>query len=160
MAGEPCAKRGEPPWGGGVSRQRKLQRKEHRGAAHVPAIEQHLMGLGQFVLRQPDVNGRQHITATGMADDMVPGLVKFLMQGMNGLRGHFRHSTMQLVAEFSLAIHEADLLPVLRQVQGAEVGKMQITPAHILALQHKGCRAVTEKTEADKNAGIITHVER
>lgn len=71
MTSETCAKGREPEGWSGVPCEGTLQREEHRRTAHVAALLENLMGLSHFVLRQPRVNGSEHVATTGMTDNVV-----------------------------------------------------------------------------------------
>jgi hypothetical protein len=120
VGGEARSKGGEPEVEGWCL-QGLLQGDEDARAADVAISAEYFPCLGELTVRQCRLKRFHDIASPGVRDDFFritrPEFVEFF----HSLGGQGRHGTMELVFEFSVGIHEADFLPVLRLVDCPEI---------------------------------------
>jgi hypothetical protein len=125
MCAKPCAETDEPkiavrPWRRAAKR--LLEGEQNGGAAHV-AVGVKCRGAGLERIGRHDGPERlQDVTAPGMGDDpRHRPIASILPESSHGARRELGHRAVQQITELSVALLEAQLVPVRGNMQRPEI---------------------------------------
>ena len=120
-------------------------------------------GGGEVVARKFCGNGVDHVLAAGVGNDAADGfgvelLDSALVEECDGVGGEIGNGGSEEVAEFSVAVLEADFVAVRGVVMGVEAEAAKLSGLG-RALPDGRSGAIAEETGADEDAKIIVEVE-
>ena len=141
-----------------VVRERMLQCGKNTWAADVAVLAKNLPRGAELVRGNRALDGFYDIASTRVGDELIRRTRPHFEKLGDRFSRECGHSTMELVFEATTGIDEADFLPVLGFVDGAEILETQL-PAFVFAPPDCSGGSIAKEAQTDEHAGFVVQVK-